>query len=157
MSRARNPYDNARCESFIKTLKAEEIYTRQYRDRADLERHMAEFLEQYYNHRRLDPALGYCSPASFEQSLRSVADGQMSFFRHEENLSFRCGLKPGGGVTSSQSHRRDEFPAEYSLASCSPAEPASAFSATYHAATNNPRSSTQWQRTAHWDFYHCLT
>jgi putative transposase len=84
MSRARNPYDNARCESFIKTLKAEEIYTRQYRDRADLERHMAEFLEQYYNHRRLHSALGYCSPASFEQSLRSVADGQMSFFRHEE-------------------------------------------------------------------------
>jgi hypothetical protein len=41
-------------------------------------------------------------------------------------------------VTSSRSHRRDEFPAEYSLASCSPAELASALSATYHAATNNP-------------------
>jgi hypothetical protein len=41
-------------------------------------------------------------------------------------------------VTSSRSHRSDEFPAEYSLASCSPAELASAFSATYHAATNNP-------------------
>jgi transposase InsO family protein len=84
MSRARNPYDNARCESFIKTLKAEEIYTRQYRDRADLERHMAEFLEQYYNHSRLHSALGYRSPASFEQSLRSGASEQMSFFRHEE-------------------------------------------------------------------------
>ena len=84
MSRAGNPYDNARCESFIKTLKAEEIYTRQYRDRADLERHIAEFLEQYYNHRRLHSALGYRSPASFEQSLRSEASGQMSFFRHEE-------------------------------------------------------------------------
>ena len=41
-------------------------------------------------------------------------------------------------MTSSRSHRRDEFPAEYSLASCSPAELASAFSATYHAVTNNP-------------------
>lgn len=84
MSRAGNPYDNARCESFIKTLKEEEIYTRQYGDRADLERHMAEFLEQYYNHCRLHSALGYRSPASFEQSLRSKASGQLSFFRHEE-------------------------------------------------------------------------
>ena len=70
MSRAGNPYDNARCESFIKTLKAEEIYTRQYRDRADLGRHMEAFLEQYYNYRRLHSALGYRSPASFEQSMR---------------------------------------------------------------------------------------
>jgi transposase InsO family protein len=79
MSRAGNPYDNARCESFIKTLKAEEIYTRQYRDRTDLEQHMSAFLEQYYNHRRRHSALGYRSPASFEQSLRSGADQQMSF------------------------------------------------------------------------------
>jgi putative transposase len=84
MSRAGNPYDNAPCESFIKTLKEEEIYTRQYGDRADLERHMAEFLEQYYNHCRLHSALGYRSPASFEQSLRPKASGQLSFFRHEE-------------------------------------------------------------------------
>lgn len=84
MSRARNPYDNARCESFIKTLKAEEIYTRQYRDRAELELHMSAFLEQYYNHRRLHSALGYRSPASFEQSIRCSAGEQMSFFRHEE-------------------------------------------------------------------------
>lgn len=84
MSRAGNPYDNARCESFIKTLKAEEIHTRQYRDRADLELHIAEFLEQYYNHRRLHSALGYRSPASFEQGLGSAATEQLSFFRHEE-------------------------------------------------------------------------
>jgi len=84
MSRAGNPYDNARCESFIKTLKAEEIYTRQYRDRADMELHMSAFLDQYYNYHRLHSALGYRSPASFEQSLRSRAEEQMSFFRHEE-------------------------------------------------------------------------
>ncbi len=83
MSRAGRPYDNAMCESFIKTLKQEEIYTRQYRDRADLELHMAEFLEQYYNRRRLHSALGYRTPASFEQSLQ-VPTAQMSFFRHEE-------------------------------------------------------------------------
>jgi len=58
MSRLGNPYDNAKCESFIKTLKQEEIYTRQYGDRADLEAHMEQFLEQYYNRQRLHSALG---------------------------------------------------------------------------------------------------
>jgi transposase InsO family protein len=85
MSRAGRPYDNAMCESFIKTLKREEIYTRQYRDRTDLELHIAEFMEHYYNRRRLHSALGYRSPQSFEQSLRPEgATAQMSFFRHEE-------------------------------------------------------------------------
>jgi transposase InsO family protein len=85
MSRAGRPYDNAMCESFIKTLKREEIYIRQYRDRIDLELHIAEFLEQYYNRRRLHSALGYRSPESFERSLQPYQDtGQMSFFRHEE-------------------------------------------------------------------------
>jgi len=88
MSRSGNPYDNAKCESFIKTLKQEEIYTRQYRDRADLEAHIAEFLEQYYNRQRLHSALGYRSPEQFENSLRAapltVPAAQMSFFRHEE-------------------------------------------------------------------------
>jgi transposase InsO family protein len=85
MSRAGRPYDNAMCESFIKTLKAEEIYTRQYRDRGDLELHIAEFLELYYNRRRLHSALGYRSPEGFERSLQPQRDTtQMSFFRHEE-------------------------------------------------------------------------
>lgn len=85
MSRAGRPYDNAMCESFIKTLKQEEIYTRQYRDRADLELHIAKFLEQYYNRYRLHSALGYRSPANFERSLQpQVETAQMSFFRHEE-------------------------------------------------------------------------
>jgi transposase InsO family protein len=88
MSRTGNPYDNAKCESFIRTLKQEEIYTRQYRDRADLQAHIAEFLEQYYNRQRLHSALGYRSPEQFENSLRAapvtVPAAQMSFFRHEE-------------------------------------------------------------------------
>jgi len=85
MSRAGRPYDNAMCESFIKTLKGEEIYTRQYRDRVDLEFHIAEFLEQYYNRHRLHSALGYRSPESFEHSLQPPLDtAQMSFFRHGE-------------------------------------------------------------------------
>ena len=87
MSRAGNPYDNARCESFIKTLKQEEIYTRRYRDRADLEAHIGQFLERYYNRRRLHSALDYRSPEQFEQSLlvnpATVPVASISFFRHE--------------------------------------------------------------------------
>jgi len=87
MSRAANPYDNARCESFIKTLKQEEIYTRQYRDRADLEAHIGDFIERYYNRRRLHSALNYRSPEAFEQSLpgqtAAVPVASMSFPRHE--------------------------------------------------------------------------
>jgi putative transposase len=87
MSRTANPYDNAKCESFIKTLKQEEIHTRQYRDRPDLEAHIGEFLERYYNRRRLHSALGYRSPEEFERSLltspASVPAPAVSFFRHE--------------------------------------------------------------------------
>lgn len=87
MSRAANPYDNARCESFIKTLKQEEIYTRQYRDRAHLEAHIGEFIERYYNRRRLHSALDYRSPEAFEQSLlgqpAAAPVASMSFPRHE--------------------------------------------------------------------------
>jgi putative transposase len=87
MSRAGNPYDNAKCESFIKTLKQEEIYTRRYRDRADLEAHIGQFMERYYNRRRLHSALGYRSPEQFERSLpgqpASAPGPGMSFFRHE--------------------------------------------------------------------------
>lgn len=88
MSRAGNPYDNAKCESFMKTLKQEEIYTRDYRDRADLEVHIGQFLEQYYNRSRLHSALNYRSPEQFEQSLlqtsKALPAATMSFFRHEE-------------------------------------------------------------------------
>ena len=87
MSRAGNPYDNAKCESFMKTLKQEEIHTRQYRDRADLEAHIGEFIERYYNRRRLHSALDYRSPEAFERDLldqpAAVPAASMSFFRHE--------------------------------------------------------------------------
>jgi putative transposase len=87
MSRAGNPYDNAKCESFMKTLKQEEIHTRQYRDRADLEAHIGQFIERYYNRRRLHSALDYRSPEQFENSLQAspaaVPVASMSFPRHE--------------------------------------------------------------------------
>jgi putative transposase len=67
MSRPSNPYDNATCESFLKTLKREEIYAGDYRDLGDLNRGVEEFIERYYNPRRLHSALGYRSPGEFEQ------------------------------------------------------------------------------------------
>jgi putative transposase len=68
MSRPANPYDNAACESFMKTLKQEEIYCNEYRDFADLSAHLEEFLEHYYNRQRLHSALGYRTPEEFEKS-----------------------------------------------------------------------------------------
>ncbi len=67
MSRPGNPYDNATCESFIKTLKREEIQGSGYRDIEDLRSELEEFLERYYNRFRLHSALGYRSPEVFEQ------------------------------------------------------------------------------------------
>jgi len=66
MSRPANPYDNASCESFIKTLKREEIYANQYRDLEDLHSHIEEFIDEYYNQKRLHSALGYQTPEEFE-------------------------------------------------------------------------------------------
>ena len=86
MSRVGNPYDNARCESFLKTLKQEEIYCRDYRDMEDLRVHSSAFIEEYYNRRRLHSALGYVSPVAFEQASAQSAGlaARMSFIRHEE-------------------------------------------------------------------------
>lgn len=66
MSRKGNPYDNAACESFMKTLKYEEVYRNEYNDFADAYTRIGDFLEQVYNQKRLHSALGYQSPAQFE-------------------------------------------------------------------------------------------
>ena len=71
MSRPGNPYDNARCESFIRTLKREEINASSYRDLEDLYANIAVFIEEYYNQTRLHSALGYRSPQVFEQALEN--------------------------------------------------------------------------------------
>ena len=73
MSRKASPWDNAACESFMKTLKSEEVYRTEYRDLADARRRIGRFLEQLYNQQRLHSALGYRSPAQFEQSLLTAA------------------------------------------------------------------------------------
>ena len=68
MSRRGNPYDNAACESFMKTLKYEEVYRNDYRNFAEAFASMSAFLEVVYNQRRLHSALGYVPPAEFEQT-----------------------------------------------------------------------------------------
>jgi len=71
MSRRGNPYDNAACESFMKTLKQEEVYRNEYRDFHDARSSIGEFLECIYNQKRLHSALGYVSPAEFESGATS--------------------------------------------------------------------------------------
>jgi transposase InsO family protein len=72
MSRKGNPYDNAACESFMKTLKYEEVYRTEYRDFREARAGIGEFLERVYNQRRLHSALGYVPPAEFEQNGGAV-------------------------------------------------------------------------------------
>jgi putative transposase len=69
MSRRGNVYDNATAESFIKTLKYEEVYRTEYRNLEEAKASIKEFLERIYNQKRLHSALGYRPPREFEQSL----------------------------------------------------------------------------------------
>jgi transposase InsO family protein len=69
MSRKGNPYDNAACESFMKTLKYEEVYRQEYRDLAEARASIEKFIEKIYNGKRLHSALGYLPPVEFERSL----------------------------------------------------------------------------------------
>jgi transposase InsO family protein len=130
MSRPANPYDNASCESFMKTLKQEEIYAGEYQDMDNLRANIGEFIDRYYNCQRLHSALGYRPPEEFEQMTEPgarSAGATMSFFRHGE--IYRWDEKQGNGEpvsSNSPPHLIDESPVGYSLAGWSPPEPASA-------------------------------
>jgi len=71
MSRKANPYDNAKAESFMKTLKYEEVFREDYRDLSEAHAGIGRFLEQIYNQKRLHSALGYRPPAEFELAVRA--------------------------------------------------------------------------------------
>ena len=93
MSRPANPYDNASCESFIKTLKREEIYANAYQNLEHLRTNIEDFIGQYYNRQRLHSALGYRPPDEFErQSEPGHVSGNLGaatirFFNHGEDAA----------------------------------------------------------------------
>jgi putative transposase len=91
MSRPARPWENGKCESFMKTLKGEEIDARRYRSFSELQSHVEEFLDQIYNRVRLHSALNYQSPVEFEESRAKTgakwSPAAMSFLRHEEIYS----------------------------------------------------------------------
>src|SRR5499425_2104100 len=102
MSRPANPYDNASCESFIKTLKREEIYANKYDSLEQLRSNIEDFIKQYYNRQRLHSALGYRSPEEFERKAESQAENRGAMIEafvnkeNDEKISKDCwgrGLK----------------------------------------------------------------
>lgn len=68
-SRKGNPYDNAFVESFMKTLKDNEVYLWEYKTILDVVDHLPNFIEEVYNKKRLHSSLGYVPPEEFEQNL----------------------------------------------------------------------------------------
>ena len=84
MSRPGNPYDNAKAESFMKTLKHEEVNARTYADLDDARRRIGAFIETVYNAKRLHSALGYKPPVEFEAELHRDSSGQTN---HDEAVS----------------------------------------------------------------------
>ncbi len=77
MSAKGNPYDNAKAESFFKTLKREEVYLNQYESFTDAESQLGRFIDDVYNQKRLHSSLGYLPPVEYE-SLYNAAEGHPS-------------------------------------------------------------------------------
>ena len=73
MSHKASPWENAACESWMKTLKSEEVYRQEYRDLTEARSCLAQFIDKVYNQKRLHSALGYRPPVEFEQALALAA------------------------------------------------------------------------------------
>jgi hypothetical protein len=85
MSHKASPWENGGCESWMKTLKYEEVFRQEYRDLGEARTGLKRFIEKVYNQQRLHSALGYRPPAEFEQALlvqkdaRAVAEAKAPF------------------------------------------------------------------------------
>jgi putative transposase len=99
MSRPGNPYDNAQCESFMRTLKREEIRASCYRDIEQLRENLAEFIDEYYNKCRLHSALGYRSPDEYERTAGASSQdvATMRYFTPKADSNHRSAQAPAGG------------------------------------------------------------
>jgi hypothetical protein len=155
MSRPANPYDNAFCESFIKTLKREQIWASKYHYIDQLNAHLEEFIDQYYNRLRLHSALGYKTPEEFEAACptpNATARSSVSFPRHgeiyrswkrrrgrprKENQQQKPNEEPG--EPGSPTHLIDESPVGYSLTGWSPPEPVAASPTENHSDGNQTK------------------
>jgi putative transposase len=84
MSRPARPWENAYCESFMSTLKREQVACPRYATLEDLQERISGFIDHFYNVQRLHSALAYCSPREFENKRGALPPAGMSFPRHEE-------------------------------------------------------------------------
>jgi putative transposase len=110
MSRPGNPYDNARCERFMQTLKREEIYASAYRDLEHLQENLHEFIEKYYNRKRLHSALGYRSPEEFERAQSQNQDQTLKVATVTFSFGNACKLLDLGTGTQPPSPSPDPNP-----------------------------------------------
>ncbi len=147
MSRKGKPWDNAACESFMKTLKYEEVLRNEYRDLADARASIREFSKRSTTKNAYTPRWATCRPLSSKafKGSRCAATFCMSFLRYQEIFPSDGGASPAANAPA---HRLDEFPAGYSSAGCSPALPASASPTVYEYAVMSSCRSSTFHRTA---------
>ncbi|MER9616302.1 integrase core domain-containing protein [Mesorhizobium sp. M0207] len=88
MSRIGNPYDNAKAERFMRTLKDEEVDGRDYRDIIDAKKSIGEFIERAYNRQRLHSALDYLLPDEYEAGLTRLRQGPLAAIQNLENCPY---------------------------------------------------------------------
>jgi putative transposase len=107
MSRPGNPYDNAWAESFMKTLKTEEVDGRRYRDLEEAKSSIGLFIEDVYNQQRLHSALDYRSPVEFETEIAKRPVETAAAAGNPKTQDFHSGLNPTGSQFPQARQRRN--------------------------------------------------